>query len=260
MNYKEAFAIDEKSYSLRKKNNEVTPECSLKNYDYYEPKLEEDFYLRYFIKEILFNVPINNLNDFIVFQYNNCKSPDDFLGVLENEVIPILYDIIENARLSMTGGQYYNQMALEDGFIETEGVIKHYEYELFHFYHLVAFHRNKNQISRRIVIVKNFFEEITAIEENKIIAPLKWIAGPAQLGYIISALVQKGYVDPPLKSNGTVNFTQLAKDVLTTFHMKDHNSVDSLRGYLNPNTYKHIEIQKHFNNHGFTLPKRSDEL
>ena len=261
MNYREVFAVDEVNFNQSKTSKKNISPFLLKNFNYYEPKLEKDFYLKYLIKQVLFDIKIKDLNEFLNFQYDNCESPDEFIEILDLEVLPKITDIIENEEFSMNGGEYYNQQILEDGFVETEGVIKSSHYEFGFFSHLIAFNKNKSQVLKRKSILTNFLLEMNIDEEPESTKPLKWIAGPAQLGFIISSLVENGYIEPPLGNSSKktqINYTKLAKDVLKAFNMDDHDSVDSLRGYLNQSSPKHREIQKHFNQHGFKLPKRND--
>lgn len=260
MNYKDIFAVNEISFKQLNANHESTEDYFLNNYSHYDDKLENDFYLKSFLKKIMFEVHINNLNDFINFQYNNSNIPDDFINVLDNEVVPTIKDIVQNANLSLDSfGGFYDQTVLEDGFALSEGVIKHSLYTYQHFSHLVALNKNKNHILKKTEILEKFLKDINELEEGSINSPLKWNAGPAQLGYIISKLVQNGYIEAPLKSsfknNDPVNYTRLAKSILSAFNVEGHNSIDSLRIYLSPTSVKYIEIEKHFNHLGFNLPK-----
>ena len=77
-------------------------------------------------------------------------------------------------------------------------------------------------------------------------------------------LVQNEYIKPPttLTKNGInkgkikINYNQLARDILTAFNMSEHNSIDTLRAYLNPDSPKYIEVKKSFDFNGFSLPKK----
>ena len=176
----------------------------------------------------------------------------------------MISDIIENAEYSMTGGEYYKQRVLEDGFIETEGIIKNWQYEFDFFSHLIAVNKNKAQSRKRIEISEVFLKKIKDLDNKQINAPLQWIAGPTQLAFIISMLVQNEYIKPPttVTKNGVnkgkikINYNQLSRDILAAFNMSEHNSIDTIRAYLNPESYKYVEVKKSFDSNGFVLPKR----
>ena len=137
MNYKDAFAIDDTFYKDRQKDNSYElPLFQLKNFDYFEPKLVQDFYLKYFTKEALFEVHILNLKDFLLYHYNYCESPEKYFDILEYEILPKIAEIITNAKFSLEGQGYYNEIKLDNGFVETEGVIKNYNYEYGFMYHI----------------------------------------------------------------------------------------------------------------------------
>lgn len=63
---------------------------------------------------------------------------------------------------------------------------------------------------------------------------LQWSCNPATAGFIIATLVEKGYINPPFKGDGTTNDTELARVCLQLFEFENASpSVDSMRRNLN---------------------------
>ncbi|WP_439152261.1 hypothetical protein [Winogradskyella sp.] len=89
-------------------------------------------------------------------------------------------------------------------------------------------------------------------EISEPISRLKWIGKPSQLGFIISSLVDLGYIEAPLKIDGEINYTQFAKLVNQTF---DVNTTEStLSKYLNTDSEKGQEPMRKFKQNGFNIP------
>lgn len=81
---------------------------------------------------------------------------------------------------------------------------------------------------------------------------LKWAGGPSQLGFIISNLVQLGYIESPLRKNGEINYTKLAESVKETFEID--TTVNSLTKYLNLDSEKGQETSRKFKANNFNVP------
>ena len=63
---------------------------------------------------------------------------------------------------------------------------------------------------------------------------LKFSCNPATAGFIIATLVEKGYITPPFKGDGTPNDTELSRLCLQLFEFEnDFPSVDSMRKNFN---------------------------
>lgn len=88
----------------------------------------------------------------------------------------------------------------------------------------------------------------STVSSNKI----KWIGKPSHLGFIIGKLAENGYIKPPVKPNGDVNYTQFAKLVKNTFLVDTTES--SLSKYLNLECEKGQEPERNFNKNGFNIP------
>ncbi|WP_157805260.1 hypothetical protein [Confluentibacter citreus] len=250
MMYKDAFAIDTVHYIDRKaENNNNSEKYKLKNFDYYAPKLVEDFYLKYFIREALFELHISKLKDFLQYHYDYCELPDVYFFTLENEVLIKISEIIETACFSIGGG-YYKEVKLEDGFIETEDTILNPLYEYTNMLHLTAIKNLQFTLKKKADIIESFLSQFKDTQESE---PLKWIAGPSQLAFIISELINKGYMTADKKS-GDINYSKLSKDIAKAFCIKESNSTKSLEIYLSPNNKKHKTTKERFEKSNFYLP------
>lgn len=81
---------------------------------------------------------------------------------------------------------------------------------------------------------------------------IKWLGKKTHIGFILSSLMQEGYIEAPLSPNGDVNYTAFAKQIKSIFYVDI--STDSLRKYLNPDDYKFAENKKTFEKEEFRLP------
>jgi hypothetical protein len=251
MNYKEAFAIDEIFFKdLTDIDKDEKHKFQLYNFNYYEPKLVDDFYLKYFIRELLFQTDILELKDFLEYHYDYCDNPEKYYNILDFKVIPKIQEIIDNAEILLNGRQYYDEKPLEDGFVETDGIIKNFDYDYPSMISRTARGCLQNEFKKRIEIVKVFVE---AYKNDTVVKPLKWTAGPGTLGYIIRELVDLGYIEADMYK-GDVNSSDLARKLLEVFNLNEHSSPDSLSKFLNPNSKKYISIKKKFDDKKFSIP------
>ncbi|MGY0391682.1 hypothetical protein ACW5R3_03840 [Bizionia sp. KMM 8389] len=252
--YKDAFAVDEISYNKRKLEVDFVSEpFMLNNYDYYEPKLESDFYIKYFTKELLLEVDILDFHDLLQYHFENCANTDLLLSILKLKILPKASEMIENGKASpLEWGGYYNEIALEDGFVQTEGVIKNANYEYGMMLHVVGFRSLQNDLQKRTELIFSFLNNLNT---NKNEDNLEWIGKPTHIAYIISCLVQEGYVSAPLQPNGEINYTELSRQILNSFSFnKKTPSIDSLRRYANQNSDKFHTLNEKFESEDFNLP------
>ncbi|MBN2868949.1 MAG: hypothetical protein JXK08_09775 [Flavobacteriaceae bacterium] len=84
---------------------------------------------------------------------------------------------------------------------------------------------------------------------------LKWIGKPSQLGFIVSSLVDLGYIEAPVRQNGDINYTQFAKLVKQTFDIDTSES--TLSKYLNTDSEKGQEPMRKFEQYGFNIPHKN---
>ena len=82
--FQNIFAIDSVQFS---KNKNDKTKYLLHNYNQFLPKLKADFYLRYFTKEILFDIDILEVNDFLNFQFEHTENTDKLIDILKLKVI-----------------------------------------------------------------------------------------------------------------------------------------------------------------------------
>ena len=252
MNYKEAFAIDEIFFKdLTDIDKDEKSKYQLNNFNFYEPKLVGDFYLKYFTCQLLFETDILELKDFLEHHYHYCNNPSQYYNILDFKILPKIEEIIENAETSFGGGGYYQQKELDFGFVESEGVIHNEKYEYYIMYHRTAFTKLQPEFNKRIDIITNFVLEYKGKSQVK---PLKWIKGPAQLGVIVSELLDKGYIKADLNKEGEVNVAKLARELYKVFEVEHCTSSKSIEIYLSPNNRRNIKAKARFDDLGFKIP------
>ncbi|MGY0391196.1 hypothetical protein ACW5R3_01385 [Bizionia sp. KMM 8389] len=248
--YKDAFAIDEISYSKRKLEKDFISEpFRLNNYDYYEPKLDNNFYVRYFINVLLFNTDILELKDFLQYNYDYCNNPDQYFSILDHKIIPKIAELIDNAEMNLLGG-HFKEIILDDGFFETEGVIKHETYEYSTMRHKVSFGNLQNDFKKRIEVIESF---LATYQDKQAVKPLRWIAGPSHLAIVIRELIDQGYIEAD-KNRGEINCSKLSRDLMQAFFIKDCESPKSIEIYLSNGNGRHNRAKKSFENAGFCIP------
>jgi hypothetical protein len=251
MNYKDAFAIDEISYEERertqtKNNNQFL----LNNYVNYDAKLMKEFYLKYFISKLLFEVHILELDDFLDYHFKYAENPNKFYKILKSIVVPQIEEIIENAMPNFTVNGTPAGKNLGDGFYENGSVIYKYAYEYSSMYESIGGVGFTSKYKERLSIIKDFLE----IDKVKIeVEKIKWIAGPATLGFIIRELIDNEYIEGD-KYSGEINASALAKKLLQVFNVKDCSSSGSLCKYLNSNDRKFQQVKQKFDKSNFKIP------
>ncbi|RCW93637.1 hypothetical protein [Winogradskyella arenosi] len=251
---KEAFSIDPIPFNERKKDNTYNGNSfQLKNYENYEPKLENDFYIKYFIKELLFEIDILEVDDFLQYHFENCKNADLNLSVLELKIVPKTKDIIINAKAFLdVNNTYYNEILLEDGFIETEGIIKNSQYEYGQMLHFTGFNNLQNDLEQRLELILTFTTKSKETENENV---LTWTGKPTHLAFIISQLLNNEYIDAPLKNDGEINYTELSKQIQNSFNFTNKTpSIETLRRYTNIESEKYYKLNDNFKEKGFYLP------
>ncbi|MCG8182765.1 hypothetical protein [Tenacibaculum piscium] len=251
MKYKDAFAIDSKTFKQRKEDN--SPNNSkflLNNFNYYEPKLINDFYLKYFIKKLLFEIDILELKDFLTYHYDYCSNPEKYYNILDFKVIPKIKEINEKAKASFgEGNGYFDEQKLEDGFVLAGGVIQKYDYDYRIMLNDAGWGGLQNEFKKRIEIINVFIGEY---KNKTVVNSLKWIAGPSQLAIVIRELLDKGYLQAN-EINGEVNNAELARELFKIFAIECESS-KSIEIYLSSGNKRNIAAKKKFENLGFCIP------
>jgi len=251
MKYKDMFAIaDEKL--------KVASDYTLKNYDCYKPKLEKEFYLKYFRKRVLFEVDILEIEDFLDYHYSESSNADMYVKILKQKIVPTIKTIISQAEVDLSGGRAFEQIDLEDGFIESEGVIFKPEYELRHLLHLTALNSLQYDLEERLNVIKDYVTKIENLKSNKNPNLLKWKGKPSHLALIIKELIDYGYIEAPVRNNKDINISELARNILSSFDVVNSTTENTLREYSKEDSFKYIALRDSFKNKGFCLPNSAE--
>jgi len=251
MDFKDTFVIKEVENNKSDSNVSSLSPFILNNYDYYQPKLPQDFYLGYFIHDLLFEIDILELNEFLFFHLDNCKNPDNYLSVIDLKVAPIMKDVIKNAQVSWNG-RPNDEIELEDGFCENNGVINKFGFKYGDMVHKAGWYTPKESLVKKIDIVEAFTEsnKNSYLELDK----LKWIGEPSHLAFLISILGDRGLVDLPKHKDGETNYSQLSRQLKNSFDLNADVKVDSLRRYANPDDEKYLLLKNKLNDDIFKIP------
>lgn len=250
--YKNAFAIDKVPYKDRKEKNESSPNYYLNNFNYHLPKLEEDFYYRCFLRTILFDTDIVDIEEFLDFQHEKSEDTDSLVKIIRLKLLPAIKKINKYASIDGEGG-YQSYPQLGDGFADVDGVIKNYKYEFSIFYYAVAYDKLKEDLKSRKKIISKWLENLDG--QRKFDANLlKWSGKPSHLAFIIRNLVDEGYIQSPLGNNQEINISQLSKQILRSFAVEAGTTENTMRVYLSTDSEKHLNLKKNFDNQGFNLP------
>jgi hypothetical protein len=252
MNYKEAFAIDEIFFKdLTDIDKVEKSKYQLNNFNFYEPKLVDGFYLKYFIYNLLFEIDILELKEFLIYHYDYCDKPEIYYEILDYKVIPKIYDFIDNTESHFGNGSgYYQEKKLDYGFVESEGVIRNWNYDYPSMLHRTAMLKLQNTFKKRIQVISDFILDYKDKYQTK---PLKWIAGPSHLAIIIRELIDKGYMSAD-KTRGEINNAQLARELYKIFAIDNCESSKSIEIYLSPQNKRNKSAKNNFENLGFFIP------
>lgn len=249
MNYKDVFAI-------ASDNLKSDSEYVLKNYDCYEPKLDNEFYYKYFRRELFFEVSIMDIEEFLDFHFSICEKPDLLIKILERKLIIDAKTIIAEALVDFDTGGMYKEKDLGNDFIESEGVVYRRIYEFNFLLHITEFKRLHDSLRKRLEIIMNYIHKIDG-NNNEGDERLKWISKPSHLAYIMRVLVKKEFIEPPILPNGTVNHAGLARQILNSFEIKN-GTQNSLLPYLNLRKDRYFDMDQVFTQAKFRVPYRED--
>lgn len=252
--YKDVFTIDDIFYKDRKENPASVPKYVLKNFSYYEPKLEEEFYLKHFIRSLLFDIDILEVKTFLDFQFGNSKHQDEFLDIITLKTLPKIDTIIDHAQASFTGNAYYNEIPLEDDFVETEGVIKNPDYDDDMFYHLTALGRLRNDLAQRKIIISDYIATMHRSRNNNNPGLLKWKGKPSHLAFLIRQLVDQDYIEAPIGNDKEINLSALTRNVMASFNCEKELNFNTIRSFLNSASDRYFKLNENFEKEGFHLP------
>ncbi|MFV1449126.1 hypothetical protein VBZ51_08260 [Maribacter sp. HS] len=254
--YNDIFAIDEIPLNKRQESDEPANPYLLNNYSFFEPKLDKELYYNYFLRTVLFDIDIMELDDFLNFQFGNSKNPERLIKVIEYKVIPDIDLIISTASIGGNGMflGYNEEIEREYGFVETDGTIKN---KLFDIQVLKALTVSKNlesNLKKRKLILENTPQSIKegeiALELNK----LKWIGKPSHLAMIIRELANQGYIEMPLKQSGDPYPSEITRQIQSSFIIDRGAKFDSIVRYSNSDDEKHEKLKQNFMDKGFEIP------
>ncbi|ARV10124.1 hypothetical protein BTO05_10930 [Winogradskyella sp. PC-19] len=257
MNYKDMFTF--KSEDSHEKDIYF-----LEDFDYLlalnkseQISFEDDFYLKVFLKKLLFELPSLEINDFLQIQFENSEHPEVFCDFVFLEVIPAIQTIIKNAMISGNGIEYYKAEKLEGEFIISENVIKNRNYDFRLFYHQAAMFEYVPKFKRIIKILKKLTKQNDKnINNGQIIT---WKASPNVLGYLVSELASKGYLKTPIYQ-GKTNNSELTRQVLKSFKFTCKTpSFDGLKPYVIRGSSQNEDLDYKLRNLGWDIPKYDDD-
>jgi len=252
--YQDVFTIDNLLFKDRKEKKESVPQYMLKNFSYYQPKLEKEFYLKHFIRELLFEIDILEVKTFLEFQFGNSKHQDKFLDIITLKVLPKIDTIIDHAQASFTGNSYYNEIPLEDDFVETEGVIKNPNYDDDMFYHLTALGRLRNDLAQRKIIISDYVATMHRSRNNNNPELLKWSGKPSHLAFLIRQLVDQGYIEAPRGNDKEINLSALTRNVMASFNCEKELKFNTLKPFLDTESDQYFKLNENFKKQKFRLP------
>ena len=203
-------------------------------------------YLIYTVK--LLNIPLNQLQkDFYIDKkesryFSKPKKIEDSLSIQE------VTDIVMNIDLKENPTPEYEL----DHFTLFEIYYYNLRLEILSILPMSLFTITSSLVNILNNKIEEVREEIEAEKSDEL--KLKWSGKPSQLGYIIGQLAQLGYIEPPKRDNGEINFTQFSKDILRIF--KTETTQGTLSAYLNINNEKSQETHRNFEKAKFNIPHK----
>jgi hypothetical protein len=257
MDYKDIF-------TFKSKDSHEKDIYFLEDFDYLlalnkseELSFEDDFYLKVFLKKLLFELPSLEIKDFLQIQFENSEHPEDFCDFVFLDVIPAIQTIIKNAMISGNGIEYYKAEKLEGEFIISESVIKNRNYDFRLFYHQAAMFGFVPKFKRIIKILKKLTKQNdTDINNDQMIT---WKASPNVLGYLVSELASKGYLKTPIYQ-GKTNNSALTKQILNTFKFSSKTpTFDGLKPYVIKCSSQNEDLDFKLRNLGWDIPEYHDD-
>lgn len=251
MNYKTIFAIEN---GLKDSVGNDSNGYMLKNYDHLGEKLISDFYLKYFIREILFEIDVLEVKDYIDYHFSNSSRPSSFIDLLRLKVVPKIDYILQYMEPDLDGCSYSEWKQPEDGFVENDVEIFKPIFEdatLLHYAYTV---RAGSDLKLRKEIIEEYLNEIQLVGKNTSEGGLKWKGKPSHLAIIIKKFVNEGYIEAPRDRGGDINISALARSIKRSFVSDEELSINTLMNYLSEMEEKNKGLMKKFENEGFNIP------
>ena len=252
--YNDIFAIDEMPFNERQKSDELANPYLLKNYSFFGPKLDKELYYNYFLKTILFDIDIMELEDFLNFQFGKSRNPEKLLNIIELKAVSDIKKIISNASINGRAISYRNEKNIEYGFVESEGIIKNKSYDFQVFYSITASNKLKENLLQRKKIILKSYSKYTLVINGKDPNLLTWSGKPSHLAFIIRTLSDEGYIKMPKKYNNEDSVAEFTRQIMNSFNILDEVKESSMSKYVSINNDKHQEVKENFKRNGFQLP------
>ncbi len=251
MNYKQFFVY---------KDNDKSTDFTLKDYDYVlqqseNGKFEEDFYYIVFLRKLLFDIDILELDDFLAYQYDFNDNPSKFIKLLDRKVVPKIKTLIDNAALNLLGGDGGKTKQLVDGFEQTDdGRVTRHEFSLSLMFHQVDAMNLQNDFAKRLDLVQEFVKsyEKTLNSEYRLV----WTGKNSHLTFILKHLSDLGYIEMPKHKNDDINITSFCRQIKNVFITKDIYKIDTHRHYASQGDDKYEKLRENFTSNGFEIPSK----
>jgi hypothetical protein len=252
--YKDIFAIDEIPFNERQKSDEPVNPYLLKNYSFFEPKLDKELYYNYFLRTILFDIDIMGVEDFLNFHFGKSRNPEKLLNIIELKIIPDINKIVSNSSFNGRALEYRNEKIIKHDFVETEGVVKNKAFDFQIFYHLTEIKKLKENLLQRIKIIKKYHEKYNLLLKGENPNLLTWSGRPSHLAFIIRTLSDEGYIKMPKKHDNEDNVAEFTRQIMNSFNILDDIKENSLNKYVSINNEKHQQVKENFERNGFSVP------
>lgn len=253
MDFKNVLAISSKNNNELSNQKRESLSFSLKNYDHYEPKLPKDFYLNYFIHDLLFVVDIMELQDFLTYHLDNVENPLVFCKLVDLKVIPTMKSVVENAAVNWNG-RNSDEIELGDGFYELNNVVTRFGYAYSDMCHKAGFYQPKQELIKKIEEVELFLKNNYSAQSN--FNRLKWNGENSHLSLIISLLVGNDFIDGPINKNGEINYSALSRQIKNSFDLPKHWNTEVQSKFSSPDNSKFKRLYDRFKDKNFNIPHR----
>jgi hypothetical protein len=255
--HQDTFVVDRIEYRERVKRNEEIPKYELKNFNYYFPKLDKDFYVNYFTSELLFEIDVLEVDEFLDVQFGNTNKVEFLIKCIRYKILPLIENIIDNPETGFAVDGRSQGIELEYDFYEIGNKIENYKYNTTSLQHRCRFSMVEDLKMRKTLLFEytdRVLESLNGQNKNS----LNWGGKPSHLAIIVSYLVDMEYIIPPYNQNGDINFSELSKQVLESFNITQGASFNTLRAYLNPDTDKYLGLNNKFRKEGFKIPHKGE--
>ncbi|MGS2725263.1 hypothetical protein ACU8DI_01550 [Psychroserpens sp. BH13MA-6] len=251
MDFKSAFVISDENDDSNSGANCPNSTHGLNNYNHYEPKLPKDFYLNYFIHDLLFVVDIMELQDFLTYHLDNVENPLVFCKLLDLKVIPTMKSVVENAEVNWNG-RNSDEIELEDGFYELNNIVTRFGYAYRDMCHKAGLYQPRQELVKKIEEAELFLKNNYSAQSN--FNRLRWDGENSHLSYIISELVNQGFIEPPRQNSGEINYSELCRQIKTSFNLTKDFNIGAQRKFASPDNEKYQGLDYKFKNENFHIP------